>query len=100
MSSYDPHPGWFADTTNPGLLRWWSGTAWTNITAQVSPNQPPPPGWYEYPGAPGNRLWWNGFGWTRYVQASVVLDPNGTPPGVLSAAPLPEPPDHTAPSER
>jgi hypothetical protein len=28
--------GWYADTTTPGLLRWWDGTAWTEHTAAAA----------------------------------------------------------------
>jgi uncharacterized protein YxjI len=42
MSS--PVPGWYPDSRNPGLVRWWDGTAWTAHTqpAQQSPHQQNP----------------------------------------------------------
>ena len=30
-------PGWYADSSNPTLLRWWDGTAWTEHTAPAQP---------------------------------------------------------------
>lgn len=33
-------PGWYADPSNPALLRWWDGAAWTT---QVTPSVPPSP---------------------------------------------------------
>jgi hypothetical protein len=28
--------GWYADSTSPGLMRWWDGTAWTEHTAAAA----------------------------------------------------------------
>jgi hypothetical protein len=35
----DPTPGWYADTTMPGSLRWWDGEAWTSRRAVSVPGQ-------------------------------------------------------------
>ena len=32
--------GWYADSTTPGLMRWWDGTAWTDHTAAGAPAAP------------------------------------------------------------
>jgi hypothetical protein len=38
-----PPPGWYADPQQPGSLRWWDGTRWTDQTE--TPSSPPtPPG--------------------------------------------------------
>ena len=34
--------GWYSDGTQPGYLRWWDGTQWTNHMRQI-PAAPPPP---------------------------------------------------------
>lgn len=36
-------PGWYADPSNPGLTRYWNGSAWTEQTAPVAPPPGPPP---------------------------------------------------------
>lgn len=33
-------PGWYADPTDPALVRWWDGSTWTN---RVAPAEQPPP---------------------------------------------------------
>ncbi|WP_286900027.1 DUF2510 domain-containing protein [Thermocrispum sp.] len=42
MTSTTPLPGWYTDSTNPALVRWWDGAAWTE---HVRP----------HPGAAGNH---------------------------------------------
>lgn len=37
--------GWYADPTgNPGILRFWNGTSWTDQTMQAVTSMPPPSG--------------------------------------------------------
>ncbi|WKN49232.1 DUF2510 domain-containing protein [Nocardioides sp. Arc9.136] len=37
MTSTPPPPGWYPDASEPALLRWWDGRAWTPHTAPVRP---------------------------------------------------------------
>jgi hypothetical protein len=39
MSS--PTPGWYQDPTDPGIKRWWDGTAWSTYTQSPLPGAKP-----------------------------------------------------------
>src|SRR4051812_25828954 len=38
-----PQPDWYADPTNPRLIRYWNGTSWTQYTKPKPTLGPPPP---------------------------------------------------------
>lgn len=38
-----PQPGWFPDSNNPQLLRWWDGQQWTEHTHFVQQTYTPAP---------------------------------------------------------
>ena len=42
MTSPAPAPGWYPDPSNPAMLRWWEGSAWSE-QRQPNPAPPPPP---------------------------------------------------------
>lgn len=46
-----PVPGWYPEQSNPHLLRWWDGYAWTPHT-QPNPAAAPPPQFQPPPAAP------------------------------------------------
>jgi hypothetical protein len=58
-------PGWYADPSQPGQLRYWSGSEWSQ---EVAPAPPPP-------GTPFNRPWWQQ--WWAIALTLVVCFPLG-----------------------
>jgi len=83
--------GWYDDGT--GKQRWWDGTRWTELYADLSgsgvelhaddtapPASPTAPGWYD--DGRGRQRWWDGHRWTtasRFTDdhqefAGVVVD--------------------------
>jgi hypothetical protein len=80
-------PCWYADATDPALLRWWSGAAWTESTRTAEALTPtpteasapvdvvvpsaaagPPPGWYDDLSDPTRSRWWDGTVWGEHTQ--------------------------------
>lgn len=53
MSGALPEPGWYADSGNPALLRWWDGAAWTQHTRDNPTQTQPPPASPQQPVAAG-----------------------------------------------
>jgi hypothetical protein len=72
----DVQAGWYA-AGEPGKVRWWDGTRWTDREAEV-PAGPwaVPLGWYMYPPS-GQPRWWDGTRWTAYRVKSrrVAVEP-------------------------
>ena len=77
MTSSDrpaPPPGWYADPDGtPGMVRWWGGSAWSDVATPAGPGvavqsspvlapQRPaasrPPAWTPDPAPGRNRSWW------------------------------------------
>ena len=57
-------PGWYADPTAPGQLRWWAGQQWTDHV--MLPAQPAQ-GWFLDPTGARQLRWWSGYAWTGYT---------------------------------
>lgn len=54
-----PPPGWYPDTANAALVRWWDGARWTDATQPVVSHAPAlgTPSWGPPPPAPPSRAW-------------------------------------------
>ncbi|HZK04942.1 MAG TPA: DUF2510 domain-containing protein [Actinomycetaceae bacterium] len=59
-------PGWYY--TEPGLMRWWDGEAWTDHCRSDPRRVPAPPGWYD--DGSGRQRWWDGGMWTDYFRST------------------------------
>jgi hypothetical protein len=43
MTTQTVPQGWYHDSGDPGIVRWWDGTRWTSLTKRTSAAAPPPP---------------------------------------------------------
>lgn len=94
-----PQPGFYADPTQPGLLRWWTGTAWEYKSSDSPetrsrlfgdytqrPTTPPviinpssrAPGYYACAADPARSRMWNGTEWTNETRPAASLPQVGT----------------------
>lgn len=62
MGATTQSPGWYVDPDEPSRLRYWNGTAWSEIIASRHE-----PGWYHDPKATGRLRYWDGSSWTESV---------------------------------
>lgn len=82
MDGHAPAAGWYPDSNDPKVLRWWDGTQWTHNTQIATP--PPAAGPSEVapelPVAPAPRP----------APRSQTVQPTGEAPGAV-APPMPAP---------
>jgi Protein of unknown function (DUF2510) len=72
--------GWYPDPSDPRMLRYWDGHAWTG---QVG--QPPAAGWYRDPADEHSVRYWGGTAWT----ASTAAAPAAAAATALATAAIP-----------
>lgn len=99
MSSNLPPADWHPDPEDPGQLRYWDGTRWTehvapnpNAPAPVSASTPttltPPAGWHPDPDDSSKLRYWNGAAWTdeyRPIEDTNAPDPLSTETATVEA---------------
>lgn len=59
--------GWYPDPTNPGQLRYWSGSTWTEHVEPTVATGTAMAGWYPAPFDPTRLRYWDGTMWTDHL---------------------------------
>lgn len=71
-----PPAGWYVDAYDDGLLRWWTGQAWTALVTpngarrRYAPPVLPPAGWYRDKDDSAMLQWFDGREWTGIVRSA------------------------------